>query len=105
MNLPTVLAAVCVLWSSVGWAQAQQTVLKFAFFTSDTEVRWVRVIKPFIDAVNADPSRAIKIEAFPNGALGRNLPQQPQMVLDGVADIAFVVPSLASGRFPDDALF
>lgn len=84
---------------------AQPVTLKFAFFTSDTEVTWVRVLKPFIDAVNADPSGAVKIEAFPNGALGRNLPQQPQMVLDGVADIAFVVPSLSAGRFPDDTLF
>jgi TRAP-type transport system periplasmic protein len=86
-------------------ASAQVPTLKFGFFTSDTEVNWVRVFKPFIDAVNSDPSGAVKIEGFPNGALGRNLPQQPQMVLDGVADITFVVPSLASGRFPDDTLF
>lgn len=96
------------LWSAAVLplpASAQPVTLKLAFFTSDREVNWVGVFKPFIDAVNADRSGALRIEGYPNGALGRNLPQQPQMVLDGVADIAFSVPSLSAGRFPDDVLF
>ena len=44
----------------------------------------------------------MKIEAYPEGALGKALPAQPQMVLDGVVDIAFINPSLVPGRFPDD---
>lgn len=96
-------AALCVAASAAAFAQP--VTLKLAHFTSVTEVNWARVLKPYIDAVNADPSGAVVIEGYPNGALGRNLSQQPQMVLDGVADIAFVVPSLSSGRFPDDALF
>ena len=105
MNFLKIFGVACVLGSSITVANAQQAVLKFSHFTSDQEVRWVRVLKPYIDAVNADPSGALKIEPFPNGALGRNLGQQPQMVLDGVADIAFTVPSLSSGRFPDDTIF
>src|SRR5262245_15259083 len=100
-----ILIGAALYLSAATSAFAQPVTLTFAFFTSDTEVNWVRVLKPCIDAVNADPSGAVKIEAFPNGALGRNLPQQPQMVLDGVADIAWVVPSLSAGRFPDDTLF
>jgi TRAP-type transport system periplasmic protein len=84
---------------------AQPVTLKLSFFTSDQNEIWTLVLKPFIDAVNAESGGAVKIQGFPNGALGRNLPQQPQMVLDGVADIAFVTPSLSSGRFPDDTLF
>ena len=86
-------------------AFAQPVTLKFASFTPDTEATWLNGLKPFIDAVNADPSGAVKIEAFPNGALGRNLSQQPQMVLDGVADMAFVAPGQSAGRFPDDTVF
>ncbi len=86
-------------------AAAQPATLKLSFFTSDTEANYAKVIKPWIDAVNADPSGAVKIEAYPNGALGKSLPAQPQLVLDGVADIAWVNPSLVPGRFPDDQVF
>ncbi len=86
-------------------ALAQPVTLKLSFFGPDTEVNYVKAIKPWVDAVNADPSGAVKIEAYPNGALGKALPAQPQMVLDGVADIAFVNPALVPGRFPDDQVF
>ena len=83
-------------------AVAQPVTLKLSFFASDTETNYVKAIKPWLDAVNADPSGAVKIEAYPNGALGKSLPAQPQLLLDGVADIAWVNPSLVPGRFPDD---
>lgn len=86
-------------------ALAQPVTLKLSFFGPDTEVNYAKAIKPWVDAVNADPSGAVKIEAYPNGALGKALPAQPQMVLDGVADIAFVNPALVPGRFPDDQVF
>ena len=86
-------------------AGADPVTLKLSFFASETEVNYARAIKPWIDAVNADPSGAVKIEAYPNGALGKALPAQPQLLLDGVADIAFVNPSLGPGRFPDDQVF
>lgn len=86
-------------------AVAQPVTLKLSFFTSDTEINYVKAIKPWVDAVNADPSGAVKIEAYPNGALGKSLPAQPQLLLDGVADIAWVNPSLVPGRFPDDQVF
>ncbi len=82
-------------------AKAEPVTLKLSFFGPDAEVNYARAIKPWVDAVNADPSGAVKIEAYPNGALRQGaLPAQPQLVLDGVADIAFVNPSLGPGRFP-----
>src|ERR1019366_1159342 len=86
-------------------AVAQPVTLKLSFFASDTESNYAKAIKPWIDAVNADPSGAVRIETYPNGALGKSLPAQPQLVLDGVADIAFINPSLGPGRFPDDQVF
>ncbi|MGN7871139.1 TRAP transporter substrate-binding protein DctP [Paracoccus sp. 22332] len=85
-----------------GLAMADPVVLKLAFFGPAAEVNYARVIKPWVDAVNADAGQAVRIEAYPDGALGKGLPAQPQLILDGVVDIAFVNPSLASGRFPDD---
>lgn len=87
-----------------GAASAQDS-LRLSFHASENDLNWVRYIKPFIDEVNADPSGALKITGYPNGTLGKALPQQAQMVLDGVTDITFVVPNIASGRFPDDTLF
>lgn len=98
----TLLALSALLPATAG---AQPVTLKLAFFTNDTEVNYAKAIKFWVDAVNADPSGAVKIEAYPNGALGKALPAQPQMILDGVADIAFVNPALVPGRFPDDQVF
>ncbi|MDC7785024.1 TRAP transporter substrate-binding protein DctP [Rhodoplanes sp. TEM] len=97
------LGAVMAL--AAGPALAEPVTLKLSFFSNDTEVNYAKVIKPWVDAVNADPSGAVKIDAYPNGALGKSLPAQPQLVLDGVADIAFINPSLVPGRFPDDQVF
>jgi len=92
--------AATALWGPA--ASAEPATLKLSFFGPSTEVNYARMIKPWLDAVNADPAGAVKIEAYPEGALGKALPAQPQMVLDGVADIAFINSSLVPGRFPDD---
>jgi TRAP-type C4-dicarboxylate transport system substrate-binding protein len=75
--------------------------LKWAVFTPDSEVTFRTVMKPFAAAVERESNNDVVFDLFPNGALGRNPGQQPQMVLDGVADVAWVVPSYSPGRFPD----
>jgi TRAP-type transport system periplasmic protein len=75
--------------------------LKWAVFTPDSEVTFRTVMKPFAETVQRETDNAVVFDLFPNGALGRNPGQQPQMVLDGVADVAWVVPSYSPGRFPD----
>ena len=75
--------------------------LKWAVFTPDSEVTFRTVMKPFAEAVQRDAKDAVVFDLFPNGALGRNPGQQPQMVLDGVADVAWIIPSYSPGRFPD----
>lgn len=90
------LAAACA------GAQAQAVKLKFAAFPPDRERTNVEVFKPFAEAVNKEAAGSIEIEIFPNGALGRNPAQQVQMVMDGVADMAWIIPSYTPGRFPDN---
>jgi TRAP-type C4-dicarboxylate transport system substrate-binding protein len=75
--------------------------LKWAVFTPDSEVTFRTVMKPFAETVQSETGNAVVFDLFPNGALGRNPGQQPQMVLDGVADVAWVIPSYSPGRFPD----
>ena len=75
--------------------------LKWAVFTPDSEVTFRTVMKPFAETVQRETDNAVVFDLFPNGALGRNPGQQPQMIIDGVADVAWVVPSYSPGRFPD----
>src|SRR5271170_8371158 len=75
--------------------------LKWAVFTPDSEVTFRTVMKPYAEAVQRDSNNAVVFDLFPNGALGRNPGQQPQMLIDGVADVAWVIPSYSPGRFPD----
>src|SRR5262245_41871106 len=93
-----------ILALGIGWslsASADPVHLKFAFDNPDTDAIWVTTLKPFIDELNAvDPSKLV-VDGYPNGALGKNLAQQPQLVQSGVADIAFVIPSITPGRFAD----
>jgi TRAP-type C4-dicarboxylate transport system substrate-binding protein len=61
-----------------------------------------KVILPWVKQVNKDGKGVIKVDAFPGGSLGRNPRMQVKLVLDGVADMAWVVPSYTPGRFPDN---
>jgi TRAP-type C4-dicarboxylate transport system substrate-binding protein len=83
---------------------AEPAKLKFNFFTDEREMTYVTAIKPFLDAVNADGKGFVEFEFYPNGALGRSLPQQGQIVLDGVADAAFIIPAMTPARFPDNGV-
>ncbi len=97
------LAAVCIAGSAV--AQVQPTKLKFSIFSPDKEVTYLTVFKPFAEMVGKESGGTLEIELFPNGALGRSPVQQAQMVLDGVADIAWVIASYTPGRFQENEVF
>lgn len=92
--LPTASALGCM------FARAEDH-LKWAVFTPDSEVTFRTVMKPYAETVQRETNSAVVFDLFPNGALGRNPGQQPQMLLDGVADVAWVIPSYSPGRFPD----
>ena len=78
------IACAVIALTTPSIARADPVKLKFAFFTGESERTWTTTIKPFIDAINQEGKGIIEIEAYPNGALGRNMGQQAQMVLDGV---------------------
>lgn len=93
--------SIALLLSGVA-AHADPVKLKLAMFSADTEMTWVKVIKPWADQINKAGKGIIQIDEFPNGALGKALPDQSQMVLNDVADIAFVIPGVTPGRFPEN---
>ncbi len=97
------LAAALTLCGAV--AQAQPVKLKFAIFSPDKEATFLSVFKPFAENVNKEAAGLVEIDLFPNGALGRSPVQQAQMVLDGVADLAWVIASYTPGRFQENEVF
>jgi TRAP-type C4-dicarboxylate transport system substrate-binding protein len=97
-----IAAAVFVLLPAM--ASAEPIKLKLSFFSSDRSMSYIAAIKPFVDAVNAEAKGLVEIEINFSGTLGKDIAQQPQLVLDGAADIAFVVPGYTSALFPDNAI-
>jgi len=85
-------------------ARAEPTTLKLSFFTSDRSVAYLTAIKPFVDAINSEGAGLLQIDVYLSGALGRVQRDLPKQVLDGTADIAFIVPGQNPERFPDNAV-
>jgi TRAP-type C4-dicarboxylate transport system substrate-binding protein len=85
-------------------AIAEPIKLKFAYFSSDRTTTYLAAIKPFVDAVNAEAGEQLEIEVSFSGALGKNPAQQLELVLDGTADMAFIVPGYTPERFPDNVV-
>src|SRR5262245_16306612 len=99
--MPAALA--CVLLSAA--AAAEQAKLKLSFSTSDRANVYAAAIKPFVEAVNAEAKGLLEIEVFFSGTLGRRQPPlQPQILLDGTADMAFLVPGMTPDLFPDNVI-
>jgi TRAP-type C4-dicarboxylate transport system substrate-binding protein len=85
-------------------AAAEPIQLKLSFVGSEDIKIYQYGVKPFVDGVNREGTGLLKINVYPNGTLVKALAEQPQLVLDGVADIAYVVPGQTPYRFPDNAL-
>jgi len=85
-------------------AAAQPIKLKAALFSSDRSSNYHAAMKPFVEAVNAEAKGAVEIEIYSSGELGKDLTQQPRLVLDGIADLAFIIPGYLPELFTDNAV-
>ena len=83
---------------------AEPIQLKLAFFSSDSAVLYNGGVKPFVDAVNSEGKGILEIEVFFRGALGKAPGQQAQLVREGLADIAYIIPGYSAEQFPDNAV-
>lgn len=96
------IAVVLALWPAV--AAAEPVKLKLAFFSSDRTHLYRSMVKPFVDAVNAEGKGRVEIEVFLSGRLGADLTRQSQLALDGTADIVYVVPPYERKTFHDSGV-
>lgn len=83
-------------------AVAEPITLKVSFWSSDRSPAYLSLVKPFVDAINREGRDLLNLKVYFSGALSPVISKQPQLVLDGVADIAFIVPGENPDRFPDN---
>jgi TRAP-type C4-dicarboxylate transport system substrate-binding protein len=100
--LTTMLAVAGALLS--GSAFSEPIRLKLSYFSSDRTMLYLGGVKPFVDAVNAEATGLLEIEVYFSGALGKSPAQQPQLVRDGLAQLAYIIPGYTADQFPDNAV-
>lgn len=96
------LAAALILLPA--FAIAEPIRLKLAYFSSDRTHLYRSLVKPFVDAVNAEGKGRVEIEVYLSGKLSRDVTRQSQLLRDGTADIAYVVQSYERSLFPDSSV-
>jgi TRAP-type C4-dicarboxylate transport system substrate-binding protein len=87
-----------------GHAFSEPIKLKLSYFSSDRTMLYLGGVKPFVDAVNAEATGLLEIDVYFSGALGKSPSQQPQLVRDGIADLAYIIPGYTADQFPDNAV-
>ena len=84
--------------------QAKTIELKFAHFMSPMHIQHQNSFAPFCKKVAELTGGQVKIKIYPGGVLGR--PKQlPDAVKTGITDIAFIIPSYTTARFPRTSAF
>jgi TRAP-type C4-dicarboxylate transport system substrate-binding protein len=74
--------------------------LRFSSFEPPVAFLTSTVFPAWADAVEEATGGEVTVRMFPGGTLGRSPAQQLQIVADGVADLAFIVPGYNPGVFP-----
>lgn len=73
--------------------------LKLAHFVAPTHP-YHPVFQWFAQELNKETGGALSVRIFPGGELGANPAEQMNRAIDGIADIAFVLPGYTSAQFP-----
>lgn len=84
-------------------ASAEPIKLKLAYYSSDRSVLYLAGVKPFVNAVNAAAKGIMHIDVYFSNELGP-VAAYPQLLLDGGADIAFMIPGYTPEVFFDGSV-
>lgn len=84
---------------------AAPTTLRVAAFVPEKSFGVSRVIKPWMAAVEKDIGSELRLQGFWGGTLGKDPFKQFELVRNGVADVAWVLPGYTPGQFPEMQVF
>jgi len=79
--------------------------LKLAHFWPSNSHFSKAIIEPWCDKINKDSGGALRCQIYPSMQLGGTPPQLFSQVRDGVADLAWTLPSYQSGIFTKSEVF
>ena len=95
-----VIAAAGMILVAAGGASAADLV-KVASFVSPKSIGVTKVIKPWMEKVRADIGNSAELKGFWGGSLGKSPVKQYELVKNGVADVAWILPGYTAGQFPE----
>jgi len=105
VKLVGLAAALMIMPFIMQSAAAAETIeLKMGHFMSPMHIQHQKSFVPFAQELEKLTKGEVKIKIFPGGALGGAL-ELADAVKTGVVDIAFIVPSYNTGRFPRISAF
>jgi len=99
-----IAVAIAILMIFAGNVMAEPIVLKYAQFEPPQSFAMKKIWAPWVAKMNKEGAGIFKIDVFAGGTLNRNPVNQLKIVRDGVADIAFILPSYTPGTFLDDSV-
>ncbi len=100
MYRKVLLAAASIMMLQTSSAFAADTI-KIASFVSPKSMGVTRVIKPWMANVKADIGGKVELKGYWGGSLGKSPVKQYELVKNGVADLAWILPGYTSGQFPE----
>jgi len=84
---------------------AATVTLNFAFHPPAGSATFEGGLQPFAAAIARETAGAVTVALRPDGVLGGKLTTQIELVEQGTADAAFVIPGFTPQRFPDNFVF
>jgi len=100
MYRKVILAAAGLVLLQTGSVNAADTI-KVASFVSPKSSGVSKIIKPWMARVKADIGDKVSLKGYWGGSLGKSPVKQYELVKNGVADLAWILPGYTSGQFPE----
>lgn len=94
------LLIAALLSGVIGCERDKELVIRVGSYVPEQSVGIRTVIKPWMEAVEAELPPGIRFQGYWGGSLGRDAFAQYDLVKHGVLDIAWVLPGFTGGQFP-----
>lgn len=80
-------------------AHGKTQTLRLSSFEPPSAAITSNVLTPWANAIGKSSNGTLQVVVYAGGALGKSPAQQLKLVMNGVTDIAWIVPSYTPGRF------
>lgn len=80
-------------------AHGKAQTLRLSSFEPPSAAITANVLTPWANSISKGSNGTLQVVVYAGGALGKSPAQQLKLVINGVADIAWIVPSYTPGRF------